>query len=128
VLNTGFAGCYIRPLRGVAATTAVYYSPSTSELTYLTSSVTTKNTIEPLTMDTSAVYGLAPKTYHYNTDPEAGLQVGYIAEEVALLNKHLATHDVTDGNPIAIDYNTVVVFLVEEVKKLREKVRQLEAR
>jgi hypothetical protein len=73
-------------------------------------------------MNTNVIYDLSPKTYYYNTDPSAGIQVGYIAEEVSELNKHFATYDSPDGNPVAINYNAVVVFLVEEVKKLKHEI------
>ena len=74
------------------------------------------------------MYGLSPKTYLYNTDPEAGLQIGYISEEVAEVHKKFATYNEPNGSPVAIDYNTIIVFLVEEMKKLRERVAQLESR
>jgi hypothetical protein len=115
------AGAFIRPLRALAAATAVYYSATTFELSYLTSSATTKNTIQDLTLDTSIIDNLSPKTYFYNMDPSAGIQVGYIAEEVQALNKHFATYDTPGGDPVAINYNTIVVFLVEELKKLKQK-------
>ena len=117
------AGTFIRPLRALAAATAVYYNATTFELSYLTSNTTTKNTIVDLasSMDTNVIYDLSPKTYYYNTDPNAGLQVGYIAEEVRELNRHFATYDRPGGDPVAINYNAVVVFLVEEVKKLKKE-------
>ena len=116
------SACFIRPLRALAASTALYYNSTTFELSYLTSSSTTKNTIQDLTVDTSIITQLKPKTYHYNTDPDAGIQVGYIAEDVKVLNKHFATYDIPEGNPVAINYNTIVVFLVEEVKKLKQEL------
>jgi hypothetical protein len=108
----------------LAAATAVYYNATTFELSYLTSSRTTKNTIEDLNTDTSVLYGLSPKTYIYNTDPEAGSQIGYIAQEVAALNKNFATYDVAGGDPTSINYDTIIVFLVEELKKLQKRVLQ----
>ena len=124
--TTTASSCLIRPMRGLVASTLVYYNTSTFELSYLASSASTKNTIKELKMDTSAVYRLSPKTYLYNSDPNAGSQIGYIAEEVAELHKKFATYNEPDGKPVAIDYNTIVVFLVEEMKKLRERIRILE--
>lgn len=37
------------------------------------------------------------------------------------LNTHFATYDKPGGDPVAINYNAVVVFLVEEVKKLKKE-------
>jgi hypothetical protein len=47
---------------------------------------------------------------------------------VAALNKHFATNNGATGDPLAIDYNAIIVFMAEKLKKLRERVRQLEAR
>lgn len=77
---------------------------------------------------TDTIYNLQPKTYLYNTDPSAGEQIGYIAEDVATLNKHFATYNEPDGVPIAINYNSILVFLVEEVKKLKTKQQELLSR
>ena len=126
--TTTASSCLIRPMRGLVASTVVYYNTTTFELSYLASSASTKNTIEELKIDTSALYELSPKTYLYNSDPNAGSQIGYIAEEVAELHKKFATYNEPDGNPVAIDYNTIVVFLVEEMKKLRERIQILESR
>jgi hypothetical protein len=113
------SGTFVRPLRALTSTTAVYYNATTFELTYLSSSATTKNTIEDLAMDTSIVDNLRPRTYYYNSDPSAGIQVGYIAEEVKELNPHFATYNTPGGDPVAINYNSITVFLVEELKKLK---------
>lgn len=72
-------------------------------------------------METGVLHDLKPKTYLYNSDPDAGKQVGYIAEEVAVINKHLATYNETDGKPVAINWDTISVFLVEEMKKLKRE-------
>ena len=121
-LDGANAGCYIRPLRGLAAATAVYYDTTTYELSYLTSSENTKNNIQNLTYDTSVLYNLQPKTYNYNSDPDAGEQIGYIAEDAKTIQKLFATYDKQNDDPVAINYNVICVFLVEELKKLNKKV------
>jgi len=75
-------------------------------------------------MDTSVVDNLRPRTYYYNTDPSAGIQVGYIAEEVKELNPHFATYNEPNGDPIAINYDTISVFLVEELKKVKTLLKE----
>ena len=127
--NTTGAGCFINPIRGSAgAGIVLYYNTGTHELTYNTSSASTKNTIRDLTVDTDVLYDLKPKTYIYNSDPGGGEQIGYIAEEVRELNKHFATYNEPGGDPVAINYNTIIVFLVEEMKKLTARVAALETR
>jgi hypothetical protein len=68
---------------------------------------------------------LVPKTYYYNTDPESGIQIGYIAEEAQNINHHFASYNVPGGKPVAINYNSIIVFLVEEVKKLKQEINDL---
>ena len=129
-LNGASTGaCYISPLRGIAASTAVYYNSTTFELSYLTSSETTKSDIAVLDQTvnpTSVLYNLVPKTYTYNSCPEAGKQIGYIAEEAALLNNKFATYNnIGDTVPAAIDYNVINVFAVEEIKRLNTKITSM---
>jgi hypothetical protein len=118
------AGFFVRPVRGLAASTAMYYNPTTYEISYLASSASVKNSIEDLVANTSVIDNLKPKTYKYNSEPDAGTQIGYIAEEVSKLHHSFATYDVPGGKPVAIDYNVIVVFLAEEVKKLKVRVEQ----
>jgi hypothetical protein len=56
-----------------------------------------------------------------NASPEAGTQLGYIAEEVDEIDKYFAKHD-TIGTPLTIDWNNIVLYLVEEMKKLKNIV------
>lgn len=72
-------------------------------------------------MDTSVLHDLRPRTFIYNSDPDAGKQIGYIAEEVADINGHFATYNEPNGSPAAINWNALSVFLVEEVKKLKRE-------
>lgn len=117
--------CYIKPLRGLAALTSVYYNSSTFELSYLTSSRNTKNNIQDLNDDTSVLYNLKPKSYQYNSDLSAGKQIGYIAEEAQQIHKLFATYNEPDGDPISINYNVICVFLVEELKKQQSSIADL---
>jgi hypothetical protein len=116
---TSTSACFIRSLRARAATTAVYYDTTTFELHYLTSSRDTKSSIETLSSNTSMVYALEPRTYLYKSDMGAGFQCGYIAEEVAEVEPGFATYNSVDGPPVAINYNTIQIYMLEEMKKLR---------
>jgi hypothetical protein len=119
------SACYISPMRGIALSSAVSYNTATFELSYVTSSAKTKNNINDLSVDTSDIYKLRPRTYLYNTDPDAGFQTGYIAEEVADINITLATYAEVDGDPVGINYNVIIVYLVEEMKKLKAEIEIL---
>jgi len=73
----------------------------------------------PLEEDTSVAYGLQPRSYVYNSD------LGYIAEEAAVLHQRFAGYNEPGGAPVGIDYNCILVFLVEEVRALVEEMRKL---
>ena len=79
----------------------------------------------PLEDDTSVVYGLQPRSYVYNNDPASGRHLGYIAEEAAALHQRFAGYNEPGGAPVGIDYNCILVFLVEEVRALVEKQQAL---
>ena len=128
VITAPARGFYVAPINGTTATTQLYYNTGTFEITYLSSSASTKNTIEDLTKDTNVLYDLRPKTYIYNSDPGAGKQIGYIAEEAATAEQRFATYNEPNGPPVAIDYNTITVFLVEEVRKLKSENDDLKTR
>jgi hypothetical protein len=115
----------IKPVRNGAGGFVLNYSLPSGEITYVASSRDTKNTIEPLTADTATVYQLAPKTFIYNTDPQSGTHVGYIAEEVYEVNPVFASYCELNGPPVAISFDTIQVYMLEEMKKLRAEVNAL---
>jgi hypothetical protein len=70
---------------------------------------------------------LEPKTYTYNSDPDAGTQIGYIAEETINVHPNFTTYNGYNDplTPVAINYDVITVFLVEELKKLNQQVLDL---
>jgi hypothetical protein len=130
-INPTSSGFYVNPIRSAGSSGAVvmYYNQGTKEITSLSSSRTTKNTIKDLATDTTPIYGLQPRTFIYNTDPGSGEEIGYIAEEVKELNRYFASYYTPDlETPVAINYNVITVFLVEEIKKLKARIEALENR
>ena len=101
------------------------WNAATGEVSIAPSQRATKNTIVDLADDTSVVFGLQARNFIYNADENKEVHVGYIAEEVEELNRKLAIHNTVDGPPVNINYNVVLVFLVEEVRKLRAQVDAL---
>jgi hypothetical protein len=116
---------YVQPIRSVAGGVPLSWNAATGEVSITPSQRATKNTIVDIADDTSVVFGLQARNFMYNADENKEVQVGYIAEEVEELNRKLAIHNVVDGAPVNINYNVVLVFLVEEVRKLRAQVDAL---
>jgi hypothetical protein len=75
--------------------------------------------------NTADIYHLQPKKYLYKSDLSAGPQIGYIAEDVYEINKSFATYNEPNGPPVNINYNVISIFLVEEIKKLNNKINDL---
>ena len=122
-------GFYVKPINAVSVTATLRYNSTSGEISYVSSSRETKNTIQDLATDTTPIYGLQPRTFIYNTDPGSGEEIGYIAEEVKELNRYFASYYTPDlDTPVAINYNVITVFLVEEIKKLKARIEALENR
>ena len=60
----------------------------------------------------------------------AGTQIGYIAEDTIKLHPNFTTYNsYTDTlTPVAINYDVITVFLIEELKKLKQQNDDLLAR
>ena len=107
-----------------------------------------KMDIGALTVDSSKIFNLTPKSFKfrqlaiengeiaYNADDTKKYSdevdtssyhtnFGYIAEEVNAILPDIVTLDHTD-TPEAIDYRMLTVLLIEELKKLRTRVETLE--
>jgi hypothetical protein len=68
---------------------------------------------------------LQPRSFLYNSDPASGRHLGYIAEEAAAIHQRFAGYNEPGGAPVGIDYNCITVFLLEEVRKLRDAKENL---
>ena len=101
------------------------YISATGEVVLNASSRSVKNTIKDLTMATDGLYNLRPRTFLYNNDTWKVPIVGYIAEEVAEIDKEFSTYNQDDGAPVGINWNLITVFLVEEMKKLKRENEDL---
>ena len=78
-------------------------------------------------VDTSKVYDIQCRTWETN-DPEqeeVHTAFGIIAEELKELFPDVVCHD-ADGEPFSLDYPRLVVPVIAELQKLKEKVTALE--
>ena len=124
------SACYILPIRSVAGPNVLNYNPTSFEVTYNPSSIEYKNNIQDIMINTSTLYGLKPRSFTYKADEGLGPQIGYITEEVCQVDRYFSTYDgpraSEESKPCAIDYNVLTVYLVEEIKKLNERILKLE--
>ena len=113
------------------ATSSVYYNSTTYELNCLTSSLSTKKDVIPLSVTSAIITGniesLKPYNYKYILDPDNVEQIGYITEEVKLINPNFVNYNTPGGDPVSINYDVINIFLVEEVKRLTKQLNILES-
>lgn len=110
----------------------VYNSGSDS---CLSSTRTTKHDVNPLVLDALAqVVALQPVSFIYNSDTSSTVRYGFIAEDAAAVDAHLATYD-AQGTISGIDDRSIISVVVKAIQQLRSKVEsyftrteQLEAR
>jgi hypothetical protein len=111
------------------ATTAnpanLFQDPALGAFWRSTSSARYKTAIEPLE-DSSFLYDLNPVTFKSTAEADAGLgrMYGLIAEEVHAVEPAFVSY--LDGEPDGVHYATLVVPLIAEVKKLKQRLTELE--
>jgi hypothetical protein len=83
-----------------------------------------KKDIRPLDFhESECIYQMQPKKYFYKKDESSQYeQIGYIAEEMGDIDKRLTVY--TDSYK-DVKYDRIVVYLVEEVKKLKQEITEL---
>jgi hypothetical protein len=121
---------FVAPIRNAATVNTLYYNTTTSEITYDSSTYKTKKNIEDITVDTSILYKLQPKKYHYIDDEQSGHHIGYMAEDVASLNYNFAVYETPYPSdvPCNVNWKTITVYMMEEIKNLNKRIADLEAR
>ena len=120
-VNQGF---YVNPVRmtGAASAYLMYYNPTSKEVGYDSSSRRYKKDIEDLEVDTSVLHNFSPKSFKFiDHGEEAKTNYGFIAEELEELNPILVGYD-GEGFPQGINWNTITMFNICEVQKLRKEL------
>jgi hypothetical protein len=91
-----------------------------------TSSLRYKENIQPLQDDFQKVLLLEPKTFNWKVNGKAGL--GYIAEEVEGAGlKSLVVYN-ESGQPDALNYDKISIYLLEVIKDQNSRIKALEAK
>lgn len=111
--NTGGAGV---PVRYVAASGLM--GPESSSIRF-------KENVEELETNPEMIYYLQPKSYNFKKDPEGNKDTprifGYIAEEVVKVIPEIVGRD-EHGLPFGLNYDMLVVLIIEELKKIRMEI------
>lgn len=121
--------CFIAGIRGI--TTGVVNAiavliDSAGQLGTVSSAVRYKENIQDLGNDSNIIYSLRPVKFNYRKHPDIPAW-GLIAEEVSEIFPSLTAYD-GDGQPESVKYHELPVLLLNEIKKLRTRIDDLEYR
>jgi hypothetical protein len=127
VQNTASNRFVVKPVRAVvSATPVMVYNTTTGEITHNTSSIKYKKNVIDLTEDTSSIYNVRAREYDAK-DEDNKHYLGYIAEEINECNTNFTWKN-EDGTAGGIEWFNLLIFTIEEMKKLRERIAVLEAK
>jgi hypothetical protein len=126
LLSTQDSGFYVAPLlaTGSLSGVALAYDTKTKQVIQQTGSNVFFTNIQNLEANTQTIYNLVPRQYQSISTGDTG--IGYIAEELVSVDPNLVLQ--VDGTPMATQWSSIVVFLVEELKKLQLRVAALEGK
>jgi hypothetical protein len=98
---------------------------TTGQLGTTSSSLRYKMNISDMGDDSSAILKMRPIKFNYKTHPDDPLQYGLIAEEVNEVMPQIVVRDL-DGEIESVQYHILPALLLNELKKLDQKVRELQ--
>lgn len=119
--------CYIAGVRGVTTnTSAIAVLVGTDgQFGTVSSSRKVKENIRPLDIDTDKLYKLQPVSFNYKNREYQS--IGLIAEDVQKILPQLVVRD--ENNDIeSVAYHDLPVLLLNEIKKLKTRIEQLESK
>jgi hypothetical protein len=126
VFNPPIANAFfVNPIRMTGSGSGfflMYYNPTSKEVGYDSSSRRYKKDIEDFVEDTSVLHNFSPKSFKFiDHGEEAKTNYGFIAEELEEQNPILVGYD-GEGLPQGINWNTITMFNICEVQKLRKEL------
>jgi hypothetical protein len=123
--NTAHTKCFIDGIHGKSASGAIaVYINSDGQLGTTTSSLRYKENVSSLDAYSERIFDLNPVSFTYKEDDTHEKQYGLIAEEVEQVLPELVVH--TNGEPDAVQYHNLVPMLLNEFKKLSNRLDALE--
>ena len=106
---------FIAGVFGVPVTGSQVVINSNGQLGVLASSARYKRDIQDMGDRTEGLLKLRPVTFRYKEDPEAALQYGLIAEEVAKVYPELVVRG-ANGEVESVQYHQIISMLLNEVQ------------
>jgi hypothetical protein len=123
-INPGGGDIYFNTLITASNQTTLYINTSTGLVSRATSSRKFKKNIRQRTVNTGNILLLEAKEFEYKKE-EDGSDIGWIAEEVHENGlTYLVNYD-AKGEPESVKYDKATVYIVEELKKLKQDIFDL---
>ena len=99
------------------------YNATTNEITYNTSSIKYKKNVINLQQDTSKLYNITAREYDAKVDDKH--YIGYIAEELDSIDTNFTWKN-SDNSPEGIEWFNLLIYAIEEIKILKNRIEILE--
>lgn len=120
--------CFISGIAGTSVLSAgAVLVNAAGQLGTILSTRTVKENIMPLDEESEKIFDLEPVSFNYKEDDQKTTQWGLIAEDVQNVFPELVVPDL-EGNPRTVKYHDLPILLLNELKKLRAYVNELEHR
>jgi trimeric autotransporter adhesin len=120
--------CFIAGINGI--TTGGVAIPvlidGNDQLGTVSSSIRYKDNVEDMADDSSAIMQMRPVSFVFKKDKTNRKQYGLIAEEVEHQMPDIVVYDAKTGQPETVQYHILPVLLLNELKKLQARVKDLE--
>jgi len=124
IANATNGSFIVAPIRSTSNVIApLVYNTSTFEIQYSTSSRKYKKNIVDITYDTSSIFNV--RVVEFDNKEDGSHHVGTIAEELSEIDENFSWNG-PDGAVDGANYNTMLCYLINESKKMYNKINRLE--
>jgi Marseilleviridae peptidase len=119
-------GLFFHNAVATAAGAAVQYNAATGQMGPVASSVRFKENVTEMDVDSSLIFQLKPVSYNLisETARPTKREFGFLAEDVISVLPEVAPTD-AEGQPMSVNYDRLVVLVIEELRKLRAEVTEI---
>ncbi len=121
--------CFVAGVRGITtgiADAVAVLVDSAHQFGTVSSSIRVKKNVEDMGTATGSLFELRPVLFDYIESPSERRQYGLIAEEVEKVMPDLVVYD-KSSTPETVRYHELPVMLLNEMKKLKDRIEKLEA-
>ena len=121
-LNAPYSGLFVKPLsESLFAQPNVFFDWSINRFNLRISSIRFKKNVKNIQQDTSNILKVRPREFDSISNGKHA--IGYIVEELKEIDPYFVEKN--GDNIFGVDYNTMLVYLVEEFKKFKNELEPI---